>query len=315
MTMMKANDLAPIALFVYNRPWHTEQTLKALKRNELAENSELFIFADGPKANADSEQQVKINEVRRIVKSEQWCGKVEVIEATQNKGLANSIIDGVTHLVSQYGKIIVLEDDLVTSTGFLQYMNRALQLYCNEEKLAGISGYAYHKKKIPLFSSGTYTLPIGCSWGWATWADRWSLFESDAAKTLSEIKRKKLERKFDFGCYPFLKMLEQQANGELDSWAIRFYASFFLKNLLFLYPSHSLVYNAGFDDSGENCDESQQGIFGNKIDHSISVDIEREKVELKPEIVQILKNEFEADFAPITFGQRIKNYLKLFIKK
>ena len=121
--------LAPIILFVYNRPWHTEQTLRALMANELAVESELYIYADGPKPNATDEQLQKIREVRQLIRQEQWCGKVHVVESEKNKGLANSVINGVSEIVNKYGRIIVLEDDLKTSPTFLTYMNQALEYY------------------------------------------------------------------------------------------------------------------------------------------------------------------------------------------
>ena len=127
--------LAPIILFVYNRPWHTEQTLRALMANELAAKSELYIYADGPKPNATDEQLQKIHEVRQLIRQEQWCDKVHIVESEKNKGLADSIIGGVTEIVNKYGKIIVLEDDIVPTTGFLQYMNDALEMYKDDEQV------------------------------------------------------------------------------------------------------------------------------------------------------------------------------------
>ena len=138
--------LAPIVLFVYNRPWHTEQTLNALMQNELADQSVLYIYADGPKENATEEQLKKIEEVRHVIRTKKWCKEVHIIESEKNKGLADSIINGVTEIVNKYGKVIVLEDDIVTSKGFLKYMNEALELYKEEDKVYHISGYMFPVK-------------------------------------------------------------------------------------------------------------------------------------------------------------------------
>ena len=135
--------LAPIVLFCYNRPKHTEQTLIALSNNLLADQSQLFIFCDGPKAYASDEQLSKIEKVRKLVKSKKWCRHVSIFENENNKGLANSVIDGVTKIVVEYGKIIVLEDDLVTSKHFLEYMNKSLQKYEFENNVMQISGYQF----------------------------------------------------------------------------------------------------------------------------------------------------------------------------
>ncbi|MFC2114558.1 glycosyltransferase family 2 protein [Bacteroidota bacterium] len=134
--------VAPICLFVYNRPKHTLQTLQSLKGNLLADQSVLYVFADGPKDGASDDAIKRINEVREIVSREKWCREVHVIISDQNKGLANSIIKGVTETVSRHGKVIVLEDDLLLSEGFLTYMNNALDFYENQEEVMHIAGFA-----------------------------------------------------------------------------------------------------------------------------------------------------------------------------
>ena len=140
---MKLKRLAPIVLFVYDRPWHTHQTLEALKSNLLAENSLLIIYSDGPKEEATDEQLSNIKEVRKLIREKKWCGQVEIIESDCNKGLAASIINGVTKVVNEFGEIIVLEDDLVTSKGFLKYMNDCLELYASEETVGCIHAWNY----------------------------------------------------------------------------------------------------------------------------------------------------------------------------
>ncbi|CAN5337188.1 glycosyltransferase [soil metagenome] len=241
--------LAPIVLFVYNRPRHTSQTLEALARNEGASDSILYIFADGPKGNASVEEMSKINETRKIIKSKQWCKKVSINERENNIGLASSIMEGVTEIVNKYGKIIILEDDIITSRVFLRFMNDALAYYQNHEKVAGISGFKYPSE--PNFQK-VHFLPIGCSWGWATWEKCWDETEFDAKKLLQMIEEKKLASDLNFGGYEFYNMLKNQVDGLIDSWAIRFYTSFFIANKYFVYPPVSLVQNAGFDNFATN---------------------------------------------------------------
>ncbi len=240
-------SLAPIILFAYNRPSHTLQTLEALALNELAKESVLYIFADGNKENADSNSIQKINETREVIKSKQWCKKVIIIERQQNFGLAKSVVEGVTEIINKFQKVIVLEDDLVTSPYFLKFMNETLHKYEKEESVACISAYIYPIDNLPelFFIKGA-----DC-WGWATWKRAWDLFEPDGSKLLNIIESKKLTSEFDLNkSYPYTKMLREQISGLNHSWAIRWYASAFIKNKLCLYPGKSLVNNIGTDGSG-----------------------------------------------------------------
>lgn len=238
-------NLAPIVLFVYNRPEHTKLTIEALKKNKLASESQLIIFADGPK---NEEAEEKVSETREQLKTIQGFKTVEIIERDYNFGLAKSIIDGVTKVVTQYGKIIVLEDDLLTSPYFLKYMNEALTLYEYNDQVVSIHGYLFSlKETLPstFFIRGT-----DCQ-GWATWKRGWDIFEPDSRKLLDELKKRKLTKEFDFGgAYPYTQMLEGQLCGVNKSWAVRWHAAAFLKNKLTLFPYKTLVDNIGFDGSG-----------------------------------------------------------------
>ena len=241
-------SLAPIILFVYNRPVHTRKVLEALSKNQLANLSDLTIFSDGAKENATEEEIARVAEVRKICREKEWSKNVSVIESEKNKGLANSITEGVTRSVNESGRVIVLEDDLVTSEYFLSFMNDALTSYENNSTVACISGYVYPVKgKLP----ETFFLKGAECWGWATWKRAWDLFEKDGKKLLQQIENRKLENEFDFnGSYAYKQMLEAQIRGENDSWAIRWYASSFLNNRYCLYPGKSFVNNIGIDGSG-----------------------------------------------------------------
>lgn len=243
--MTKKRVVAPITLFVYNRLSHTRQTVEALQKNELAEFSDLFVFADGAKCQKSI---VDVNDVREYIKTIGGFKSINIFEHDENFGLANSIIHGVTKLCNEYGRVIVVEDDLVTSPFFLQYMNEALDLYANDSKVASIHGYWYTvEKKTP----ETFFLRGASCWGWGTWADAWSIFEGNGQKLLDELKNQKLTRSFDLdGAMAYTKMLKDQIKGKNNSWAIRWHASTFLANKLQLSPGRSLVRNIGFDGSG-----------------------------------------------------------------
>ena len=249
--------LAPIILFVYNRPWHTEQTLRALMANELAAESELYIYADGPKPNATEEQLQKIHEVRQLIRQEQWCGKVHIVESEKNKGLADSIIGGVTEIVNKHSKIIVLEDDIIPTTGFLRYMNDALEMYKDDEQVMHVSGYIYpHTSKI---KTETLFLKVYSCWGWGTWQRAWKNFEPDVNVHLQHYSTQEEIRYFDInGHMPNYWQLEANKTGEIYTWAVKWYASWLWAGGYALFPRHSLVYNAGFDGTGEHCSNNDR---------------------------------------------------------
>lgn len=240
---------APIVLFVYNRPLHTRQTVEALKKNELASESDLIIYSDGPKTDQDVS---KVSEVREYLRQITGFRSIRIHENNKNYGLANSVILGVSDTVNEYGKVIVLEDDLVTSPFFLRYMNTALERYDDEKKVMQISGYMFPVE----FDSDlkAFFLSFTSSWGWATWKRAWSHFDPDAAGYQLLRENDDLKKTFDLGgAYPYFRMLESQLRGEIDSWAIRWYLSVFVNNGLVLYPLKTLVLNNGFDGSGTHC--------------------------------------------------------------
>ena len=244
-------NLAPIVLFVYNRLDHTKQTIEALQKNELANQSELIIYCDNAK-NEDAQKNV--DEVRSYIDSIVGFKKITVIKREKNWGLANSIIDGVTTIVNQYGRIIVLEDDMVVSPYFLEYMNEALEQFVDDDRVISVHGYVYPVKiELP----EAFFLTGADCWGWATWRRGWDLFNSEGKYLLDELVRRHLIQEFDYnGAYPFLSMLKDQIKGANDSWAIRWHASAFLAGKLTLYPGRSLVHNIGNDSSGTHCGDS-----------------------------------------------------------
>jgi len=179
---------APIVLFTYNRPWHTRRTIEALQKNHLASESVIFIFSDGPKTEED---EPKVEEVRKFLKTIQGFKQIEIIEREKNWGLAKNIIDGVTKVVNEYGKVIVLEDDIVTSPSFLKFMNEALNRFEDKEKVMHISGYMY-----PIKTEGLpdtfFIKPTSC-WGWATWKRAWKFFERNPQKQINSLTKDQIK--------------------------------------------------------------------------------------------------------------------------
>ncbi|SDF35445.1 Glycosyl transferase family 2 [Mucilaginibacter pineti] len=238
-------QLAPIALFVYNRPDHTRRTIIHLQKNTLADESRLYIFCDAPKTDAD---KAKVNEVREIAKETTGFKTVKVILRDHNLGLAESIISGVTQLVYEYGKVIVFEDDLLSSPYTLQYFNEALTRYATEEKVMHIGAYMYNLKEKELPESFFYR--AASSWGWATWARAWNSFEPDIDKLIARFDTLGILRFSIEGKMNFWKQIQEFKAGKNNSWAIRWYASIFLKGGLTLNPARSLINNIGHDGTG-----------------------------------------------------------------
>lgn len=240
---------APIALFVYNRPWHVRQAVEALLANADAVRTHLYVFADAPR-NAAANQAT--DEVRAYIRSIAGFETVTLIEREANLGLARSIIDGVTRLCQEYGRVIVVEDDLITSPHFLSYMNDALARYEHEDRVMQVAGYMF-PVNLALEEDAVF-LPFTSSWGWATWGRAWQHFDATGSGCQRLVEDQALKRAFNLnGAYDHFRLLQSQLRGETDSWAIRWYLSVFLMSGLTLYPKKTLVCNLGFDGSGVNC--------------------------------------------------------------
>jgi hypothetical protein len=242
-------DCAPIALFVYARQAHLRQTLEALRRNALAGESELIVFSDGPKSPTETEAVAVVRDYLRTIEG---FKSITIVEQERNLGLAASIIAGVGRVCESHGRVIVMEDDLITSPYFLTFMNDALDRYGDTPEVAAISGY--HPPFDVQLPETFFQRDAEC-WGWATWKRAWQAFNPDGQALLTELRRRKLTHLFDQkGSYPYIRMLEAQAEGRIDSWAIRWRASVFLNDGLSLYPGRSLTQNIGLDGSGTHGD-------------------------------------------------------------
>lgn len=240
------NDLAPIAVFAYRRPFHTGRLIDGLIGNEGFADSPLFVFCDAARTDADREA---VAATRRLVR-ERLGGRATIVEREKNLGLATSIIEGVTKLSGRYGKVIVLEDDLVLHPGCIGFLNAALRHYAEEHRVYHVNAYRYPIPKGVAPSLSRLT----SSWGWGTWQRAWTAFEPNATLLEQRIHERNLAPAMDFGAtFPFHAMLRDQAKGRIDSWAIRWYASVLLRGGLAVYPSASQVINGGMDNTGEHC--------------------------------------------------------------
>ena len=239
---------APILLFVYNRPEHTRRCVESLLRNALAKDSPLIVCSDAPR---DESVADRVGEVRRYIRSITGFRSIRIVERDSNWGLARSIIDGVTKTLGEFGRVIVIEDDLVVAPYFLQFMNDALEAYKDADRVGHIQGCDFVREpSLP----EAFLIKWTGSWGWATWERAWKHFNPDGKALLSELERRHLTKAFDFnGNYPYTRMLRRQIEGKNNSWAIRWNASLFLDDMLSLNVGRSLVQNTGFDGSGTNC--------------------------------------------------------------
>jgi len=239
----------PIALFTYNRAEHTARVLNSLASCARLDECSLHIYCDAPKREEHSEA---VEASRQVVREHAAKFGATVIERDTNFGLARSIVDGVTDLCNQYGRVIVLEDDLVLSRSFIDYMLQALDRYAGEKDVYQVSGYMFPINQPKGLDA--FFLPLITTWGWATWRRAWQIFEWDASEALEELKDPSVRRRFDLqNSYPYAVMLENQLKGLSQSWGILFWWQVFKARGLALHPRQSLVWNGGFDNTGTNC--------------------------------------------------------------
>lgn len=287
-------NLAPIVLFTFNRLDHTKKTVDALKENILAEESELFIFSDGPR---NDEEKIKVNKIRDYLKTIDGFKEINIIESRENRGLAKSVINGVSDIINRYGKVIVLEDDLITSKYFLQYMNETLEQFEKRDDIWSISGYGPNLSIPSDYHEEVYLTKRGSSWGWATWKDRWALVDWSISDYNLFRKNKLKIKEFNLSGKDLTPMLEDQMKGRIDSWAIRWVYNQFNNNMKTVYPVNSLVRNIGNDLSGTHT------TLTNNFDVNISaksISLNKfieENVEIQIKFKEIYDKNFSGNFA------------------
>lgn len=303
--------LAPIVIFVYNRPEHTMKTIETLAENLLAKDSEVYIFSDGPK---DESSLLKVESVRRFVDSlryKDYFKSVTIEKSEHNKGLARSVINGVSKILNEYDKVIVLEDDLLTSRDFLVFMNDALEFYKNNPKIWSISGYSPPIKIPSNYKSQVYYSYRASSWGWATWRDRWEKVDWEVSDYDEFMKNKKMQNKFNRGGLDMSDMLKAQMEGKIDSWAIRWCYTQSKLDMYTVYPVKSRVRNIGLDGTGTHRVVSSK--YDMKDDDNRIMKCEFDDPGIDPVIVKRFKYFYMSRFS--YFVKNVKEYIKSIYNK
>lgn len=262
---------APVVLFVYKRPHHTRRTVEALQRNEGAAETDLVIFSDAPKDEASSDP---VASVRKYCAEIRGFRSVRMVKRQSHCGLASSVISGVSEVLKQQGRAIVVEDDILTSRYFLKFINDALRTYEGEERVMSVTGMSF-PIKVPLsYRKDVYLSYRSSSWGWATWQDRWSKVDWKMSDYDAFLSCRTAQRRFNRGGADLTEMLQRQMAGKIDSWAILWAYAHFKLNAYCLFPVKSLVQNIGSDGSGTHCpavEEGQSELFEPMQEYRISL--------------------------------------------
>lgn len=259
--------LAPIVLFVYKRLDHAQQTVTLLQINKLAQDSDLIIFSDSHKGADDKKG---VDDVREYIKGLKGFKNIQIIERETNYGLAKNIVEGVTEVINRYKKVIVLEDDLLTSQNFLCYMNQTLDYYQSRDDIFAISGYNADLKSLRDHKEDMYLSYRPSSWGWATWKDQWEDIDWDVTDFDDFINNRTKVNKFNRGGRDLARMLKHSIEGKNHSWAIRWFYAMYKQDKFAIYPKISKVQNIGFGGDATHC--SGVDIYQTVLDGSTGCD-------------------------------------------
>ncbi|MCE6992729.1 glycosyltransferase [Dyadobacter sp. CY323] len=294
-----SDSLAPIVLFCYNRPWHLRQTIESLRANSLASQSNLFIYSDGPRNDTD---EPLVAEIRKYISHIEGFNNVFVIAAEKNKGLATSVISGVTEILNQYKKIIVLEDDMLSTPDFLTFMNDALDIYQDRADIFSVTGYTPPIAVPADYTKDIYLAPRASSWGWGTWREKWRKADWEIRDFERDSKDPSIAAGLNLGGSDLWPMLLKQQKGVIDSWAIRWTFTQFKNEAYGLYPVRSKIKNIGTDGTGTNF-TFKSGNYGKEMDAG--------KVTLDPGIERDagVINAFR-HYYKLPFRVKIKNWVK-----
>ena len=294
---------APVVLFVYNRSEQLHQVLSCLNANTLVAETDLYIFSDGPKREMDIEKVKKVRKIIEEFRADNCFRSVTFYASEANRGLAKSVINGVTEVVSAHGKAIVLEDDLIVSKDFLQYMNQGLDFYEKDKRVGAISGYSLPINLKRLSSDkAAYKSRTGNSWGWATWSDIWNTVDWGNTWYDSFLCDKKLQKEFDMIQYGISDMLKEQIAGKIDSWAVRWDYHFFLNGLYTIYPPKSKIQNIGFGQDGthtHNEEDQKKDVLA--MEGYIQFDEYEQLTDMTVDTAKSFK---------VPFGKKVREWLK-----
>jgi len=297
------SNYAPICLFTYNRLQETKETINALQNNFLAKDSDLFIFSDGPKNKSDIN---KVEEVRSYLHTISNFKSVVITQSIENIGLAQSIVSGITKTLIEYDKIIILEDDIKTSKGFLKFMNDALNYYEKNEEVMQVSGFMFpiNNNELP----DTFFYQANSCWGWGTWKNSWDLLIDDCDLILKKLNEKNVNWS-EFNSLQgneFKKQLLKNKSGKMNTWAVKWHSTIKIYGGKVLHPKSSFVSNIGFSGNGENC---KKGDFIGEINDSLLLDVSHAEKKSNHFALIRLKEYFRIRYSLI---EKIKRKLKSF---
>jgi hypothetical protein len=291
-------NLAPILIFVYNRPEHTLRLIESLVNCELSKDSDLFVFIDAPKPDATNID--KNLQVEKIVRNITHFKSVTIYKNEVNKGVDKSIMDGVSKIINIYGKVIVLEDDLIVGLDFLRFFNWALSSYEEDLRIYSVNGFMF---PVDFDKNTVVLLPTISSWGWGTWKNRWKKFEFEEKNRNIIVKNTELSNRFNLPGIDYAKMLIENK----ECWDINWYFYVFKNNGLNIYPSKTLVKNSGFDGSGVHCPNVN---FFQDFDKNTKIDFLK-SLTIDLEFYDFFLNYFTNRNKDKLFHEKLNNLIKL----
>ncbi|HXM98299.1 MAG TPA: hypothetical protein VN982_07490 [Candidatus Dormibacteraeota bacterium] len=286
-------NLAPIALFVYQRLEHTRRTVESLGANDLAALSDLYVFSDGAR-NVQGES--KVARVREYLRTIRGFRSVNIVEQNGNAGLGKSVIEGVTRLCKERGRLIVMEDDLLTTPDFLTFMNQALARYEREPGVFSVSGFNFALRAPEGYPSDAFCFYRSSSLGWGTWRDRWEKADWTVADYAEFCRDKKQQKKFNRGGEDLSGMLALQMDGWIDSWAIRWAYEHCRHDALALHSLRSRVFHIGADGTGTHTRRGALRQSALTTEHK-AIFLLPDHLEPEPEFVERLQRSLRASRA------------------
>ncbi len=303
--------MSPICLFVYKRYDTTKLMLESLLACPECADSELYVFMD--EARNDSEAD-DVEKVRALFDNLQGFKAIHPYPARMNKGMARSVIDGVTTVLEKHESIIVLEDDLVVAPDFLTFMNTALEAYRDRSDIWSISGYTPNLKEIEQYDkNGVFLVPRAQCWGWATWSDRWETVDWEVSDFNYLARNKKRRKAFDMGGNDLFRTLEMEHRERIESWAVRWAYAASKQKMWTVNPMLSKVQNIGLKSStshvGWHDERHNVELLGDKtiIDPNVQPD---------EKLVQAFKKHHDLGIiSKIGYFMRLHNLGYDFIKK
>ena len=263
------DHIAPVCMFGYNRPLLLKNSLHALSNCDESKHTKVFIFIDGPKTELDRNL---VNESYNVASNfdENSFASKEILIADKNLGPGETIIQKVSRVINIYGKVIVLEDDLIPDEKFLRYMNSSLNKYENMECIGSVSGFGFKVNYSGIFCNYFHRRPT--TWGWGTWRSRWNKAVWDLTNE-NQIKKKGFKRKFNRAGQDMYRMLSSYLDGRIDSWGIRWAYNHHKNNWFASCPVYSKILNKGYDNTATNCNNTIAPAVGNDIKHKSLIDL------------------------------------------